>query len=101
VAHIKRADTVTIKTTGGDAVRADRSTGADRLLRFLALVDSITMSELADKAAALASASTAPTTAPSSPDPKALNVAVAQANGRSHLEVVKKSDSATEGGSAE
>lgn len=41
LAHVKRADTVTIRTSMGDAVRGDRSTGADPLLRFLALVDSI------------------------------------------------------------
>jgi uncharacterized protein (DUF58 family) len=46
VAHIKRGDSVTIKTTAAEAVRGDRSTGADRLLRFLALVESVTMSEL-------------------------------------------------------
>ncbi len=47
VAHIKRGDTVTIKTSAAELVRADRSTGADRLLRFLALVDSVTDTELA------------------------------------------------------
>ncbi|MBX3222160.1 MAG: DUF58 domain-containing protein [Labilithrix sp.] len=47
VAHIKRGDAVTIKTTASEAVRGDRTTGADRLLRFLALVDSVTSSELA------------------------------------------------------
>jgi len=41
VAHIKRFDAVTIKTTGGDGVRADRTTGADPLLRFLALLESV------------------------------------------------------------
>jgi len=41
LAHVKRADTVTIRTSMGDAVRGDRSTGADPLLRFLALVESI------------------------------------------------------------
>lgn len=39
VAHIKRGDAVTIRTTAPESVRADRSTGADRLLRFLALVE--------------------------------------------------------------
>jgi len=47
VAHIKRGDNVTIKTTASEVVRADRTAGADRLLRFLALVDSIAASELA------------------------------------------------------
>jgi uncharacterized protein (DUF58 family) len=40
VAHIKRFDTVTIKTST-DGVRADRTTGADPLLRFLALVEAV------------------------------------------------------------
>jgi uncharacterized protein (DUF58 family) len=41
VAHIKRFDAVTIRTTTSDAVRADRSTGADPLLRFLALIEAV------------------------------------------------------------
>jgi uncharacterized protein (DUF58 family) len=41
VAHLKRGDGVTIAATSGDRVRADRSVGADRLLRFLALVEPI------------------------------------------------------------
>jgi uncharacterized protein (DUF58 family) len=41
LAHIKRGDTVTIRTSTGEAVRGDRSTGADPLLRFLALVESM------------------------------------------------------------
>ena len=41
VAHLKRGDGVTIAATSGDRVRADRSVGADRLLRFLALVDAV------------------------------------------------------------
>ena len=44
VAHVKRFDAVTIRTTSTDAVRADRSTGADPLLRFLALIESVSMS---------------------------------------------------------
>ena len=44
VAHVKRFDAVTIKTTSQDAVRSDRSTGADPLLRFLALVEAVPMS---------------------------------------------------------
>ena len=39
VAHIKRADSVTIKTSAGETVRADRTSGADPLLRFLALLE--------------------------------------------------------------
>jgi len=41
VAHLKRGDGVTIVTTAGERVRADRNVGADRLLRFLALVDAV------------------------------------------------------------
>ena len=41
VAHLKRGDGVTIAATSGDRVRADRSVGADRLLRFLALVEPV------------------------------------------------------------
>jgi uncharacterized protein (DUF58 family) len=41
VAHIKRGDAVTIKTTANDAVRSDRTSGADPLLRFLALTESV------------------------------------------------------------
>lgn len=49
VAHIKRGDAITVKTSAGDAVRGDRTTGADRVLRFLALTESITTTELAEK----------------------------------------------------
>lgn len=41
VAHIKRSDAVTIKTSAHQYVRGDRVTGADPLLRFLALVKAI------------------------------------------------------------
>lgn len=41
VAHLKRGDGVTIVSTAGDRVRADRSVGADRILRFLALLDAV------------------------------------------------------------
>jgi len=41
VAHLKRGDAVTLTTSAGDVVRADRSSGADPLLRFLALVEPI------------------------------------------------------------
>ncbi|CAN5713937.1 hypothetical protein BH09MYX1_BH09MYX1_17390 [soil metagenome] len=39
VAHIKRGDAVAIRGSLGFLVRADRTTGADPLLRFLALVE--------------------------------------------------------------
>jgi uncharacterized protein (DUF58 family) len=38
VAHLRRGDTVTLSTTGGDRVRADKSIGADPILRLLALL---------------------------------------------------------------
>jgi uncharacterized protein (DUF58 family) len=41
VAHVKRGDTVVVRTNAGDTTRADRSAGADPLLRFLALVESV------------------------------------------------------------
>jgi uncharacterized protein (DUF58 family) len=41
VAHVKRGDTVAVRTSGGGAARADRSAGADPLLRYLALVDAV------------------------------------------------------------
>lgn len=70
VAHIKRGDSVTIKTTAGEMVRADRSTGADRLLRFLALVDSITTTELEAKTHGPAPSEPATTPKPSAPEPE-------------------------------
>lgn len=45
VAHLKRFDAVTIKTTATETIRADRTTGADPLLRFLALVDAVSPAE--------------------------------------------------------
>jgi uncharacterized protein (DUF58 family) len=41
VAHMKRGDSVTIATTAGAIVKSDRTAGADPLLRFLALVESV------------------------------------------------------------
>jgi uncharacterized protein (DUF58 family) len=41
VAHLKRGDGVTVVTTAGERVRADRSVGADRVLRFLALLEAV------------------------------------------------------------
>jgi len=38
VAHLKRGDAVAIRTSAGASARADRSAGADPVLRFLALV---------------------------------------------------------------
>jgi uncharacterized protein (DUF58 family) len=39
VAHLKRGDNVTLRTSAGDRVRGTTATGADPVLRFLALVE--------------------------------------------------------------
>jgi uncharacterized protein (DUF58 family) len=39
VAHLRRGDSVTLNSASGTRVRANSSTGADPLLRFLALVE--------------------------------------------------------------
>jgi uncharacterized protein (DUF58 family) len=41
VAHLKRGDSVTITTSDGGAVRADKSAGADPVLRYLAFVEPV------------------------------------------------------------
>ncbi len=41
VAYIKRGDSVTVRSTGGAVARGDRTTGADALLRFLALLETL------------------------------------------------------------
>jgi hypothetical protein len=41
VAHLKRGDTVVVRTTTGLRVVADRTVGADLVLRFLALVEAV------------------------------------------------------------
>lgn len=41
VAHIKRGDGVIVRTTRGEESRGDRNVGADRILRFLALLDAV------------------------------------------------------------
>jgi uncharacterized protein (DUF58 family) len=41
VAHLKRGETVVVRTTSGQRVRADKNVGADPILRFLALVDTV------------------------------------------------------------
>ena len=70
VAHIKRGDAVTIKTSAADAVRADRTSGADPLLRFLALLDSVPASEVKPKNAAAPVQTPTPAPAPpSTPTP--------------------------------
>ena len=47
VAHLKRGDGVTVRTTAGERVRADRMVGADPVLRFLALLDATQAAALA------------------------------------------------------
>jgi uncharacterized protein (DUF58 family) len=42
VAHLKRGDSVTVFTSAGGSVRADRTAGADPVLRYLALVEATT-----------------------------------------------------------
>ena len=41
VAHIKRGDRVTLRASTGEVIRADKTTGSDTVLRYLALVESI------------------------------------------------------------
>lgn len=41
VAHLKRGDTVVVRTTASHRVLADRTVGADPVLRFLALVETV------------------------------------------------------------
>jgi uncharacterized protein (DUF58 family) len=41
VAHLKRGDAITVRTSTGEVVRAERTNGADPVLRFLALVESV------------------------------------------------------------
>jgi uncharacterized protein (DUF58 family) len=45
VAHIKRGDRVVVHTTAGGLTRADRTVGADPLLRYLALLEPVARSE--------------------------------------------------------
>ncbi len=56
VAHIKRGETVVVRTTTRQRIRADKNAGADPLLRFLALLDSVDAhlvpSKLVDEGAA-------------------------------------------------
>jgi uncharacterized protein (DUF58 family) len=46
VAHIKRGDGVLVRTTRGEESRGDRNVGADRILRFLALLDAVDEAKL-------------------------------------------------------
>jgi len=47
VAHIKRGDGVTVRTRGGERVRATSAVGADPVLRFLALLEAKPVEERA------------------------------------------------------
>jgi uncharacterized protein (DUF58 family) len=69
VAHIKRSDAVTIRTNAGDAVRADRTTGADSLLRFLALLESVTSADLAARGSGAGKPGAPDPTPPDAPRP--------------------------------
>jgi uncharacterized protein (DUF58 family) len=46
VAHIKRGDRVVVLTTAGGSSRADRTLGADPLLRYLALLEPVASADL-------------------------------------------------------
>lgn len=45
VAHLKRGDAVAVITSSGTTTRSDRAAGADPILRFLALLESIPLSK--------------------------------------------------------
>ncbi|MBK9261332.1 MAG: DUF58 domain-containing protein [Polyangiaceae bacterium] len=49
VAHIKRGDGVIVRTTVGEESRGDRNIGADRILRFLALLDAVDEASLPER----------------------------------------------------
>jgi uncharacterized protein (DUF58 family) len=46
VAHLKRGDSVVVRTTSGERVRADATAGADPILRFLALLEAVSFDSL-------------------------------------------------------
>jgi uncharacterized protein (DUF58 family) len=47
VAHLKRGDDVTVISTAHERIRSDASVGADRILRFLALVEPVALEDAA------------------------------------------------------
>ncbi len=51
VAHVKRGDPVVVRTTLGDRARADRTVGADPVLRFLALIEPVAAEQADDERA--------------------------------------------------
>ena len=65
VAHLKRGDGVFVRTSAGERVRANAAMGADPVLRFLALLDSVS----ADSASRKAHASLVPAAAGSQKTP--------------------------------
>jgi len=58
VAHLKRGDRVAVVSIGSGTARADRTTGADPLLRYLALVEPVVRPPSASAAHAAAPATT-------------------------------------------
>ncbi len=50
VAHLKRGDSVAVRTNAGGAARADRAAGADPVLRYLALLEPILASTISPPA---------------------------------------------------
>jgi len=65
VAHLKRGDTVVVRTTASHRVLADRTVGADPVLRFLALVETVDAATLAAKRLEEADAMAGPAARPS------------------------------------
>ncbi len=51
VAHIKRGDTVFLRSTSGNVIRANRTTGSDPILRYLALVTWVDAADEANRGA--------------------------------------------------
>ncbi len=51
VAHLKRGDNVTLRTSVGDRVRGTNATGADPVLRFLALIEATPEAKVAPQPA--------------------------------------------------
>jgi uncharacterized protein (DUF58 family) len=66
VAHLKRGDAITVRTSAGGRVRADPSVGADPVLRFLALLEAVPSGSTPSPAQR---ASQRPTSLPLSPPP--------------------------------
>jgi uncharacterized protein (DUF58 family) len=66
VAHLKRGDSVTVLTNVGGSVRADRTAGADPILRYLALLEAVALGELTGRSGAENVSAQSPTSAPTS-----------------------------------